>query len=84
LFPHHSPYNGFSCRQITQLQESKYTVPLSAVQQQLEDASKEAQALVLFMQDEFSHFDFSRFRGADGAAFEQLEVRAVYHGRSSN
>lgn len=49
-------------------------MPLSAVQQQLEDITKEAEALVLFMQDEFSHFDFSRFRGLDGASFKQLEV----------
>lgn len=59
--------------QLAQVDNNKYSVPFAAVQQQLEDASGEAEALVLFLQDQFSHFDFSRFGGVSGAAFEQLQ-----------
>lgn len=55
------------------IEETTYTTPFSAVQQQLEDVATQSQALVLFLQDQFSHFDFSRFSGAGGESFQQLQ-----------
>lgn len=58
---------------LARVEDTTYTTPFSTVQQQLEESAAETQALVLFLQDQFSHFDFSRFSGAGGESFQQLQ-----------